>query len=338
MTGLFRRINLLYLSLPFLGWGLWTVFTQVNHSAHSFYGFAENKETSINLDHDLLVHKIHVKPGQFVQKGSLLLEVSRTELEYRLNELSNNIAELQSKDQWRVADLRGQIERLRAEKAEKAASYLSQIQVAEAELALQRSLLQQLKSVQLPDSLSFQGSPVFTKVQALRNEMRLALLPYDREIDQLLQDIQLAGLPDQAQINRYRKDLELTRKEAEKLSIFAPSDGLIGTLHCKEGENLEAFSSLISFYEQNPNMVVAYVHESLSLEVQVGDSVQVTSSLHPAETSPGRISGLGHRIVEIPERLRKIPEIRTYGREVLIEIPTPNQFLQKEKVILQHLR
>jgi hypothetical protein len=49
----------------------------------------------------------------------------------------------------------------------------------------------------------------------------------------------------------------------------------------------------------------------------------------------GVISGLGHRIIEIPERLRKIPELRTYGREVLIEIPNNNHFLQKEKVLLQ---
>lgn len=338
MTGLFRSINLLYIAIPFVGWALWSIFSSVNHSASAFYGFAENKETSINLDHDLLVHQIYVKPGQFVKKGTLLMQVSRTELDYRINELSNNIAELQSKDQWRVAGFKGQIERLQAEKAEKAAAYLSQIQVAEAELTLQQNLLQTIKSVKLPDSLSVKSSPLNTQVQALRSEMKYALLPYDREIDQLLRDIQLAGMPDQAQINRYRKDLELTKKESEKLAVYAPGDGLIGTIHCKEGENLEAFSTLISFYEQNPNMVVAFVHESRSLQVKVGDSVQVTSSLHPLEKAIGHISGLGHRIVEIPERLRKIPEIRTYGREVLIEIPTTNHFLQKEKVILQHVR
>jgi hypothetical protein len=46
------------------------------------------------------------------------------------------------------------------------------------------------------------------------------------------------------------------------------------------------------------------------------------------------VIGMGHRIVEIPERLRKIPEIKTYGREVLIQIPSDNKFLQKEKVVL----
>jgi hypothetical protein len=47
---------------------------------------------------------------------------------------------------------------------------------------------------------------------------------------------------------------------------------------------------------------------------------------------------LGSRIVEIPERLRKNPDLKTYGREVLIAIPPSNLFLQKEKVILNLLK
>ena len=50
------------------------------------------------------------------------------------------------------------------------------------------------------------------------------------------------------------------------------------------------------------------------------------------------ITGLGSRIVEIPDRLRKNPDLKTYGREVLISIPPTNFFLQKEKVILNLLK
>jgi hypothetical protein len=45
---------------------------------------------------------------------------------------------------------------------------------------------------------------------------------------------------------------------------------------------------------------------------------------------PGRVSGLGQCVVEIPERLRKIPELKTYGREVLIEIPHDNSFCKRK--------
>ena len=45
--------------------------------------------------------------------------------------------------------------------------------------------------------------------------------------------------------------------------------------------------------------------------------------------------GMGSRIIEIPDRLRKNPTFKTYGREIQVEIPSDNQFLQKEKVILK---
>ena len=68
----------------------------------------------------------------------------------------------------------------------------------------------------------------------------------------------------------------------------------------------------------------------MSLSVNIGDSVQVVSVMHPNHMAKGIITGLGHRIVEIPERLRKIPEYKTYGLEVYIGLDAKNIFLQKE--------
>ena len=79
------------------------------------------------------------------------------------------------------------------------------------------------------------------------------------------------------------------------------------------------------------------VHESLILQVKTGDSLLVASSLHPSHQIIGVVLGLGSRIVEIPSRLRKTPELKTYGREVLVQIPANNPFLQKEKVMLNSL-
>jgi len=87
-----------------------------------------------------------------------------------------------------------------------------------------------------------------------------------------------------------------------------------------------------SFYEENPTLVKGYVHESLIVLVNIGDSLTVTSTLRPQNIINGAVIGLGSRIVEIPERLRKLPTIKTYGREVIISIPKENTFLQKEKV------
>ena len=48
----------------------------------------------------------------------------------------------------------------------------------------------------------------------------------------------------------------------------------------------------------------------------------------------GKIIGVGSRIVEYPIRLRSRTEVQIFGREVLIKIPTKNQFLLGEKVLI----
>lgn len=334
MLDFIRRINILYLSIPLVCWALWSVFQNLNRGTAAFYGFAENKETSINLDHDLIINRIHVKPGAFVKKGALLLEVTRNALDFKMNELDFSIAELELRDKWRVAEIKARIEQLRAERAEKAGAIQSEIRLLESQHDLNRQVLRGLKSVEIKDS-TLADSPYATKITSLREELRLAVEPIDKEIGTLEQEYLLSGLPDKKQVDKLKNDIHLYKKEQERLTIYAPSDGLIGYIHCKEGENIPAFNTMISFYEQNPNTVIGYVHENLSLKVQVGDSLRVVSILHPDEQCMGKVSGLGHRVVEIPERLRKIPELRSYGREVLIDIPAENRFLQKEKVQLQ---
>jgi multidrug resistance efflux pump len=328
-----RKINLLYVAIPFLLWGLWGIFKSISRSTASFYGFAENKETSINLDHALTVHKLHIKPGQFVKKGELMMEVSRISLDIKMNELSSNIAQIESANTWREAEIRSRMEEVRSEKAEKMGVIQAAIRVAESEIALNKRLINDLKTVQIKDSSA--NNPAQAKLNALREELRLAAEPFDKELAALEKELKLSGLSEQKEASHLKNEMTFYQKEQGRLLIKAPSDGLIGEIHCKEGQNMDAFDALISFYEECPNMVVGYVHESLSLKINIGDSLRVVSSLHPAEQTGGRIVGLGHRIVEIPERLRKIPELRTYGREVMIEIPSNNKFLQKEKVILQ---
>ena len=78
-------------------------------------------------------------------------------------------------------------------------------------------------------------------------------------------------------------------------------------------------------------MVKGFVHENLILEVAVGDTLEVISTQHPEHKCQGVISGLGSRIVEISERLRKNPELKTYGREVLISYSSIQSFFTKRK-------
>ena len=160
---------------------------------------------------------------------------------------------------------------------------------------------------------------------------------YDVEIDLLNNELANINAPQKVELKKMQQEQDFYKGEQEKLSIHAPKDGLIGNIHCLEGENKSSFSTLITFYERNPTLVKGYVHENLIVHVEVGDTLEVSSSLHPEHKRHGVVAGLGSRIVEVPERLRKIPELKTYGREVLIQIPPDNPFLQKEKVVLNFL-
>lgn len=329
-----RRFNLLYLVAPILIFFILHInWNYVKHSV-TFYGFAENKETEINRPYPVLINSVHVTPGQSVSEGDLLMVVTRASLGLKLGDLSYDIEALQVKRLEQKAELESSIHKLEAQKLLKVADIEAKIQNLKAEMELNQSLVKNLKSIDLPENGQVQ-SPNAIRIGSLEKEKEAIIKPIDVEIERQKKELNTINSPIDVQISKLKNRLAHHEKEEEKFTILAPTDGLIGNVHCIEGENINEFRTLISFYERTPTLVEGYVHESLILHVGVGDTVDVSSSLHPEQsTSEGIVVGLGTRIVEIPERLRKRPEIKNYGREVLISIPPNNPFLQKEKVVL----
>jgi len=80
--------------------------------------------------------------------------------------------------------------------------------------------------------------------------------------------------------------------------------------------------------------VKAYVHEDYLVKVEVGDQFTISSIKDVNQSYQGTVIGLGSRIVEIPARMRKVAEYKTYGREVMIRLPSESRFLQNEKLTL----
>ncbi len=144
--------------------------------------------------------------------------------------------------------------------------------------------------------------------------------------------------PYRERVSRLQAELKFDQDHRiQPITVTAPSDGLVGNIHCKEAEHISSFQTLISFYEPHPQFIKGYVHEDLLLKVSVGDTFLIKSIKDEALAYKGVVTGLGSRIVEIPERLRKMPDVRTYGREVSVKISPDNTFLQKEKVALELL-
>ncbi len=327
-----KRVNSIYLSAFVLAAILVFLSYSMQSKTASFYGFAENKETEINHISDVLVEKIHVENGQEVKKGDLLIEVKDAILPSKIDGLKLEKEVIQQNVLQRKTEIRNRIATIEMERDLRLKDLESKIQSLEKEIALNESLYEGLKTIDNKESKY--SNPNAVKLEFMKQSRNDIMTVAAEDIK--MQRQMLASVEAPSNVKSEIIDTEITHYEREKnkLLIFAPSDGLIGNVTCKEGENISAFSTLMNFYKHNPTLVKGYVHESMILEVQVGDVLEVSSSLHPDVHIKGKVFGLGSRIVEIPERLRKIADFKTYGREVLIKIPEENDFLQKEKVLL----
>jgi multidrug resistance efflux pump len=296
-----------------------------------FFGFAENKEMEIRLDNPVTISKIYVTPGSKVQEGDILMEVSRAGLELTQSDLNHEVAKLQSQLQLWEANIKANISRLSALKDARISEINNQIDQLESEMNINQSLIKDLKSIQ-PAKDQRGSSPYQIKVQGLKKELKLSVKPLESEIRKLKAELATEENPLRIQINKLLEELGFVQEEEEKLKIYATSHGIVGSIFCKIGEQISAFTTLMTFYEENPTQIKGYVLENLMLKVKMGDTISVNSTVKENDSLKGAIIGMGSRIVEIPERLRKNPAFKTYGREVIIRIPFDNSFLQSEKV------
>jgi multidrug resistance efflux pump len=331
-----KKINLLYLAIIPLCYVLFQMNASLSQSSAFFYGFAENKETELSHDKPVTIDKIMVSPGQSVTKGQLLLKVKQSSFGYKIEAANFDLQQMKIQGQQQKQELKDRIDQLKIRRNTKVAEIDADIKSMEAVIAYNKNLLEDLQSFK-NEKMEQKNSPNQIKLKALRESRALVVNPINNEIGQLQKELATIKTPTAIEQEKIRGEIDYYKDEQNQLDILAPSDGLIGNIPCKKGENFPSFKTFINFYERNPTIVKGFVHESLILQVKVGDSLLVSSTLHPEQHITGIVTGLGSRIVEIPERLRKMPEIKTYGREVLIAIPAENTFLQKEKVMLNSL-
>jgi len=329
-----KKFNLIYIVAFIVFIILILSLTIKFDSSVTFYGFAENKETEISMEISVEVMRINVTTGQKVKKGTVLLNVISPNLPIKISNTEYKIEELQTKYNLWKSDLDWKISQYAIELNEKTSNIQSQIDHLNAQLEKNKILAQNLKSLNGNTDKGEIVNPVFIKIDALKEELKFAREIITTQINNLKSERFSENNPLLSEINALEVQLEHLKDRKEDQIIVAPTDGLIGNVHCKEGEKIASFGTLITFYEESPTLVVGYIHEDLILKINIDDVIDIYSSSRTDIQNKGIVKTLGSRIVEIPPRLRKIKEIKTFGREIIIEIPPENPFLQKEKVIL----
>jgi len=329
-----KRINLHLIAILLIVFFLLGYHRQYGNETFVFFGFAENKETEIRLENPIIIDAVNVSVGSKVLKGDVLLKATRSSIELTTSDLNHEVAKLQSQFKIWESNLKANIRSLKAQKIAILSEIQSQIDQLESKMSINESLVEGLKSIAFVQEEKIH-SPTKIRIEGLKNELQLAVKPLESEIRKLEDELYASNNPLKIQIKKLENELDYVHQQEEKLIIYAPTNGVIGSVFCKVGEQHPSFATLITFYEETPTQVKSYVLESLLLNVNMGDSIIVQSGVQLDTECIGTVIGMGSRIVEIPERLRKNPTFKTYGREIQISIPADNNFLQKEKVILK---
>lgn len=301
----------------------------------TFYGFAENKETEINMENPTEIKKIHVTTGQKVKKGEILMYVISSDLSVQLSTTNYQIEELQTKYQLWKSDLDWRISQYKLELNEKTSKIQAEIDQYNAQLEQNKRLVASMGNGSIPDPKANEtANPIALRIKALTKERNYAYSIINTEISKLESERFASNNALLSQIKSLENELEHYENKKQSQTIVAPVDGLVGSIQCKEDENIPSFQTLITFYDESPTLVIGYIHEEHMLKVNVNDTISIFSTTRPGIENIGIVRTRGSRIIEIPMRLRKIKDFITYGREIIIEIPPDNPFLQKEKVTL----
>lgn len=299
-------------------------------SGSSSVGLTQGNEYKLNAERASLVRKIHVGPGQQIKTGDLLVDLSSSELDIEIGKLVNRIAVLRSEQIEKVKLSTSDIAFMRAEQQIEIEKINSELLEAEGELRLNQQLTRNFTTAK--DSVN-PDDPIRVRINALRQQKKKFEEATDIKSSAIAQgDRTEQGLLAN-QIILLEKELDILRSEKQNLKKFASGDGVVGNVYVKAGEQIEAFTPLLSINPVHPISVTGYLVGNKK-ELPVGAAVNVQSFEHKSNSVAGKVIGYG-AVVVLPEILQKSTAVKAFGREVFIEIDQQNNLASGEKVLIR---
>lgn len=308
-----------------------------NEETTDFQGIADTREVIVNSENAVEIKKFYVIPGQEIKSGDLLVELDQPELNMKINEISHELEEFKKRRVLNVEETKSRIRQLQAEKASVVSEINYKIKQLRSRHNFNKNLTSGLKSIQPADQSGKNkavSSPFALEIESLKKERQLALNRIRIEIERLQAEQKTPESPVTIRAQSLEKELKMLEQKKENLLVYSQINGVIGSIHFKPGEKASPFAPILTLYTKTPSYVIGYIHENLYNRISLGEKVSVVSSSGKNCCTEGEVVGVGSRIVEYPQRLRKRPEIQMWGREVQIRISEDNAFLLGEKVMV----
>jgi multidrug resistance efflux pump len=303
-----------------------------NGSGRSTVGITYAKAYKINAEKSALIKEVHVVSGQAVKVGELLVELSSYELEMDIDRLQNRIIALKTEQDEKTKLFDSEIAYTKSQDEIDDEKLDAEIAKIQSELRLNSQLAKDFANS--TDGSDHSQDPVQLKLKSLNDQKRM----HQQSINIKVADIVQKGRTDQTllnnQIKLLERELEMNVEEKKKLNKYATFNGVIESVFVKNGEEVEAFSPLLSANPSHPTTVVGYFVGRKEREIPMGASVTIMSYDHHQITTSGKVIGFGS-VVELPEILQKSTAVKAFGREVFIEINADNNFATGEKVLIK---
>ena len=331
---MFKKINSFYLFIAILFIGLLTINNRYFKGSSSFLGVTYSKDYKINAEKSAIIDAVHIVPGQTVNPGELLIELSSQELNLEIQKLQKKVDLLKSEKIEKQKLLESKIKLLESEKRLIRNDTDSEIMLIQNEINLNRSItneiLKENNEIMAEDSLT----ALQLKITSIKEKGLLELESVDIKEMDLKQDHQFDQSQLQSEIDLTIQELEWKLDEDQRLNKYATFAGVIENVYVKEGEQIEAFTSVASINLLHPTSVVGYLVGKKERDKELGDTVTIRALEHNEIITTGRIIGFGS-IVELPEILQKSTSVKAFGMEVFIEIPEENGLPIGEKIIVK---
>jgi multidrug resistance efflux pump len=299
-------------------------------SGDASIGVAHSREYKINSDKSALVKSIKVVPGQQVNEGDLLIELTSEALEIEIAKLVNRIAVLKSEraEKAKLAD--AEISYIKAKNNITLEELDLEIRQTTSELNMNEALTKDFVTTEK----STADSPLEIKINSLKQQKKIHLMAQDIKIKDVLQESTTEQKLLENQIILQESELELMQNEKSKLNKYASAAGVVKNVYVKAGEQVDAFTPLLEVNPERPTTIIVYLVGKKSDLYPIGASVSVSSYDQRRNAVAGKVIGYGS-VSELPEILQKSTATKAFGQEVFIEVPAENFLANGEKVLVR---
>jgi hypothetical protein len=342
----FKRFNILHIVWLFVLPLSWFLIRGIEGQSHNtFFGAAETEGQTLNSEYDVVVKELKIKVGQQIKVGDTLALFMRADFA-NLNrqgiEKNQEIKQYEVEKQSKVNEINREISILDGKKEALLTDLEAQIKILQLENNVQTDLKKILSGNTVeernPDHFGKGGSGSNIKNEKI-NVLRDAIKKTEQQIRQQKSLLQAQIKSSEAvlgsKIEQSEQAIGFIENEKKELFMLATMDGFIENIFVGTNEVAPQYKPLFKINPKKPNRVKGFIYENSNWVFSLGDSVVLSSSARLDLTTNGIIIGCSPQLVELPIRLRKFSELKTWGREIYIQLPVSNQYYIGEKVMIK---